>query len=235
VAENLLNDGPQERAALALRAYNSLVASIEKMRSSLALNRDAAAILDGIKRAMHMTVPPHGLTVLQTLCDRERYDPFNQFAADEFPAVHQEFEPAIRGFMSSREGRRIPARRIHKVARNAWKQDPGADRRTREMEQGSPDQFRSPYKGQPELYDPEAVLAFEGAIARVIGLSRVSWTRGINDNKSSGPVLDVLVAAIQWAMCVAWQCSAPWGTNPPNVKAEGLLRIVKAQRKKSTD
>jgi len=102
------------------------------------------------------------------------------------------------------------------------------------MEQWPPDQFRSPYRGQPEVYDREVVLAFESVIARAIGRSHVSWTRGTdnNDNKSSGPILDVLVAAVQWAMCVAWQCFAPWGTNPPTVKAEGLLGIL---RKKPTD
>jgi hypothetical protein len=177
-------------------------------------------------------VPPHGLPVLQVLCDRERDEPFNQLAADEFPAVRQEFEHATRDFVRAREGRRIPARTTHKVARNAWKQDPGADRRTRKMEQAPPNQFRSPYRGQPELYDPEVVLAFEAEIARAIGRLHVSWTRGTSDNKSSGPILDVLVAAVQWAMSVAWQCSAPWGTHPPTVKAEGLLGIL---RKKPTN
>jgi hypothetical protein len=228
-------DGPSERATVARHACYSLVASVEEMRRKLGLDRDAAAILDEIKRTMRVEVPPHGFTVFQTLCERERQGVFNQFAADESPTIRQEFEQGIQDFVRAREGRRAPARRIHKIARNAWKQDPGADRRTREMEQLPPDQFRSPYRGRPELYDPEVVSAFENAITRAAGKSRLSWTRGTEDNKSSGVMLDVLVAAIQWAMCVAWQCSAPSGTAPPNVKAEGLLGIVKATHKKSTD
>jgi len=235
VAHKPLNDGPSERAAVTQRAHDSLVATIEEMRRCLRLDRDAAAILDDIKKTMHVEVPPHSFTVVQVLAERERGDAFNQFAADEFPTVRQEFEHAIREFMGAQEGRRIPARGIHKVARNAWKQDPGADRRIRAMEQGPPDEFRSPYRGRPELYDPEVVSAFEIATARAIGQSHVSWTRRTEDNKSSGPILDVFVAAVQWAMCVAWQCWAAPGAAPPNVKAEGLLGSVKAKREKSTD
>jgi hypothetical protein len=235
VADKPLNDVPPERAAVARHACYSLVASIEEMRRNLGLDRDSAKILDEIKKTMHVEVPPHGFTVLQVLAERECGNAFNQLAADEFPTVRQEFEHAIRDFMGAREARRVPARRIHKVARNAWKQDPGADRRTRAMEQGPPDEFRSPYRGRPELYDPGVVSAFEIAIARAIGRSHVSWTRGTIDSKSSGPILDVLVAAVQWAMCIAWQFWAPPGAAPPNVKAEGLLGIVKAKREKSTD
>jgi hypothetical protein len=231
VADNPLNDEPTERAAVVRGAHDSLVASIEEMRRCLGLDRDAAAILDEIKKTMHVEVPPRGFPVIQVLADRERGDAFNQFAADEFPTTRKEFEHGIRDLVVAREGQRVPARRVHKVARNAWKQDPGADRRTRAMEQGPPDEFRSPYRGRPELYDPEVVTAFEIAITDAAGKSRLSWTRGTEDNKSSGVMLDVLVAAVQWAMCVAWQCSAPPGSDAPKVKAEGILGIVKAKRK----
>ena len=235
VADKPLDDEPSERAAVARRAYDLLVASVEEMRRKLGLDRDAAAILDEIKGAMRVDVPPHSLTVLQTLCEKERQNVFNQCAAGEFPEIREEFEDGVRDFVRAREGVGAPARRMHQLARSAWKQDPGADRRIREMEHSSPDQFRSPYRGQPELYDRGVVLAFEIAITGATGKTRFSWTRGTEDNKSSGVMLDVLVAAVQWAMCVAWQCSAPPGTNPPKVKGEGILEIVKAKRKNSTD
>jgi hypothetical protein len=41
----------------------------------------------------------------------------------------------------------------------------------------------------------------------------------------------VLVAAVEWAMCVAWQFSAPPGSRPPKVKAEGILRILKEAKR----
>ena len=235
MADKPLDDELSERAAVARRAYGLLVTSVEEMRRKLGLDRYPAAILDEIKGTMHVEVPPHSFTVLQTLCEREHQSAFNQFAAGDLPGILQEFEHGIQDFVGAREGRRVPARRVHKIVRNAWRQYPGADRRTREMEQWPPDQFRSPYRGQPEQYDPEVVLAFEIAVARAISRSRVSWTRGTSDNKSSGPILDVLVAAVQWAMCVAWQCSAPPGSDAPKVKAEGILGIVRAKRKKSTD
>ena len=144
-------DGPSERATVARHACYSLVASVEEMRRKLGLDRDAAAILDEIKRTMRVQVLPHGFTVFQTLCERERQGVFNQFAADESPTIRQEFEQGIQDFVRAREGRRAPARRIHKIARNAWKQDPGADRRTREMEQLPPDQFR-PLTGDGPSY-----------------------------------------------------------------------------------
>ena len=221
---------PLEPAAIVKQAHDTLVTSIEKVRCSLGLDRDPAAILGEIKKTMHTTrVPPHDFTVFQALCERECQDVFNQSAAGEFPEIREKFEDGIRDRVRAREGIGVPARRIHQIARNAWKQDPGADRRTREMEQESPDQFRSPYRARPEQYDPQVVLAFENSVASAIGRPRVSWTRGTEDNKSSGVMLDVLVAAVQWAMCVAWQWSAPPESSPPKVKAEGILGIVKAK------
>jgi hypothetical protein len=227
LSDKPLHDGPVERAAAVRRAHDVLVAAIEDMKRSLQLGQDTLTILDTIKQAMHVVVPPHGFTVLQALCERERQNAFNQTAADQFPTIRQDFEHAIQDFMIAREGP-VSARRVHKVARNAWKIDPAADRRI--LEQQSPDRLRSHYRGQPELYDRGVVLAFESAIARAAGRSRISWTRGTKDNMSRGVMLEVFIAAVQWAMCVAWQCSAPPGRMPPTTKAEGLLRIVKAKR-----
>jgi hypothetical protein len=226
-------DGPSHRAAVALHAHETLVTAVEEMKISLGLNRDANSIAKAIKEAMNVELDPYGFTVVQTLCERERSKALNQNAADDFPEVRQQFEDAIRELLVAREGRAV-GKRVRKIAGNAWKEDPAADRRIRETEHLPPDQFRSPYKGQPELYDPRVVAAFEAAVARAIGRSHVSWTRGTNDNKSSGVILKVFVAAVQWAMCVAWQCSAPPGTKPVEVKAEGLLRVVKAKRRKNS-
>lgn len=87
-----------------------------------------------------------------------------------------------------------------------------------------------PYKGRPEIYDRDVVWAFHDATARASGQPHITWTRRIDDNKSIGVTLGVLVAAVRWAMCVAWQCSAEPGTEPPEVRAEGLIRIIKRRR-----
>jgi hypothetical protein len=207
------------------RAHNVLVNAIEEMSRRLRLSQDTSAILKEIKQAMQAKVPPHDFTVCQTLFEREYQIAFNLAAADEFPTVRQEFEQAIRDCMV-----RAPAREVRKVARNAWREDPGADRRIREMEHQPPDQWRSPYKGRPPLYDPEVVLAFESAVARAIGRPHIAWTRTIEDNKSEGPVLDVLVAAVQWAMCIAWQFAGQPGSKPVKVRAGGLLGIIRDAR-----
>jgi hypothetical protein len=203
-----LSDERRERAAVVDRAHDVLVNAIEEMRRRLRLSQDTSAILKAIKQAMHEKVPPHDFTVCQTLFEREYQIAFNLAAADEFPTERQEFEQAIRDCMV-----RAPIREVRKVARNAWREDPGADRRIREMEHQPADQWQSPYRGRPQLYDPGVVLAFESAVARAIGRSHISWTRREDDNKSEGPVLDVLVAAVQWAMCVAWQFAGQLGAS----------------------
>jgi hypothetical protein len=222
------------------------------MRRALKLSQGADGILEEIKKTLHAEVRkqvgpfvwienegpaqanPGGLTVLQVLCERERATAFNQ--TDDKPPEH--FVEAIQDFMIARDGK-TPTRKVRQTARNAWRDDPGAHRRIREREPLSPGEgFHSPYRARPEKYDPNVVLAFEDAIARAIDKPRISWTRGkyrldqgyIPDHASRGVVLDVLVAAVEWAMCVAWQCNAPEGSKPPKVKAEGILRILKTKR-----
>jgi hypothetical protein len=226
-----LSDEPLHDAAIAQRAYDSLVAAVEKCARGLGISRDTAAIVDEITKTMNVTVPPQGLTVLQTLCDRESGNAFNQSAAEEFPEIRQTFEHAIQDFVVTRGGRES-ARKVHKIERNAWKVDPGAERRTREMAQKSPDQWRSPYKGRPERYDPGVVLAFATAIARAFNRPSITWTRGTGtkDHRTSGDLIDVLCAAVYWAMCMAW-LSFGGGNESPSVKAEGLIKILKAQRR----
>jgi hypothetical protein len=130
------------RATVVQRAYDSLVASVEQMRCALDLCQETNAILNEIKKTLHAQVrgqvgtflwleadefvqaKPGGLTVLQVLCERERARVFNQ--TDDEPPPY--FVDAIQDFMIARDGR-TPARKVRKTARNAWKEDPGADRR----------------------------------------------------------------------------------------------------------
>jgi hypothetical protein len=119
---------------------------------------------------------------------------------------------------------------VRNTARNAWRDDPVANRRIRAREQSLPGEgFRSPYRGQPTKYDPDVVLAFADALARSICRPQISWTR-TSDNKSRGVMLDVVVAAVEWAMCVAWQSSGRPGSRPPKVNAGGIIGILKAKR-----
>jgi len=242
-------DDEHWRATVVQGAYDSLVAKVEQMRRELGLPQETNAILDEIKNTLRAEVPerlgnflwietnefaatqPGGLTVLQALYERERSTAFNQ--TEDEPPAH--FVDAIQDFKIAREGK-TPTRKVRKTARNAWRDDPGADRRIREEALSPGEGFRSHYRGRPEKYDPDVVLAFEHAVARAIRQPRISWTRGkgqldqtyIPDHASRGVALDVLVAGVEWAMCPAWQHAGPSGREPPNVKAEGILRIVKA-------
>jgi hypothetical protein len=214
-------------------AYDSLVSAVEEMKAELGLSQESTTIIENIKSAMDAEVPPHGFTAIQALCERERESVFNQSAAADFSGIYEEFESAMRDYVVAREGQ-ATAKRIKKISHNAWKEDAGADRRVREMKKLPADQFRSPYRGQPELYDRGVVLAFEAAVARAIGRPHITWTRNPMDNKSQGVVLAVFASAVQWARSVAWQCSGAPGSEPPIVKAEGHLGIVKAAKRKKT-
>jgi hypothetical protein len=218
------SNGNQEMASRAERvraADETLMAAVEHMRSRYRLERRTADIVRDIKRAMHTAIPPHSLSVFQALSDRERDRAFNADAASTFRPVHRQFRDTI---AATAKAGGADERRAQTTARHAWKQDAAADRRVRKMESAPPDRWKAPYRGQPERYDSAVVLAFADAIARVAG--RNTFARG---NREGGLMLKALVAAVEWAMTVAWQGSAPFTTPPPSVKPEGLLRIVRGR------
>jgi hypothetical protein len=210
------------------------------MRRRYRLDCSTAEIVAEIKATLHLPVQPHGLAVLQVLQDREREKVFNRLAAKTSPEIRQEFEHAIQDHVTGRAGR-VPARRTRKIADNSWKQDPAADRRIRERKDQPPRPWHSPYRGQPEIYDPEVVLVFADAIRRIAGRQKFSvghhGDQAITDkNKGGSPMLRVLVASVQWAMIAAWQTAAPPGTPPGTVKPEGILTVIKRRSSaRSTD
>jgi hypothetical protein len=182
----------RSRATAVRRAHDSLVAKVEQMQRALGLSQDPKTILHEIKKTLHADVrkqvgtfvwietegpaqaKPGGVTVLQALYEREGAAAFNQ--TDDEPPKY--FMDAIQDFMIADEGK-TPTRKVRKTARNAWRDDPGANRRIREREAASQGEgFRSPYLGRPEKYDSDVVLAFAGAITRATGKPRISWTRG---------------------------------------------------------
>ena len=217
-------------------AEGALVAAVDKMRHRLRLAKDTATIVAEIKQTMHMELPSRGLTVFQALYTRNRQGAFNREASAEFPGLRREFDAASREFMTSRDGS-APSRKARRLARNAWKEDAAADRRAREMGrrvQGQPQgPFGSPFRARPEVYDPDVVIAFVDVIARAADKPRFSWTRCVDDNKSKGEMLDVVVAAVEWAMCSARLVAGAERSRPVRVKAEGLLRVIKAARRSS--
>jgi len=187
-------------------AEDALSTAVDKMRHRLRLAKDTATIVAEIKQTMHMELPSRGLTVFQALYTRDRQGAFNREASDEFPALHREFDAATREFMTSWDGS-APPRKARRLARNAWKEDAAADRRAREMErrvQGQPQgRLGSPFRDRPEVYDRDVVIAFVDVIARAAKRPKVSWTRRVDNNKSEGEMLDVVVAAVECAMCSA--------------------------------
>ena len=242
-------EDPVERAAILQSAEASLVAAVGEMRRALGLCQETNAILNEIKKTLHAEVrgqvgtflwmeagefvpaKPGGLTVLQVLCERERAKAFNQ--TDDEPPPY--FVEAIQDFMITHDGGTPSRRKVRKTARNAWRENPGADRRVREMERQPPTKFRSRYRGRPEIYDPGVVWAFADAITRAAGREHFSTghhgDEAITDkNQKGGPMFRLLVATIQWAMTVAWAGGSPSGTEPPKVKPEGVLTVIKRGR-----
>jgi hypothetical protein len=223
LSDKPLNDGPPQRAAVLRQVEETLVTAVDHMRGKLGLTRSTAELVKEIKATMDLPLVPYNFTVIQTLCEHERDKVRNRDAAESFPDVKQDFDDAIRDLTAAIEGK-ASTRRLRKLVGHAWKWDSAADRRT---QQGS----ASPYKGRPQLCDPNVVCAFADAVARASGRSHVTWTRRTDDNKSVGVILDVFVATVQWAICEAWRCSAPFGQDFTKVKAEGLLGVLRAARR----
>ena len=221
MSDKTFDDGPSQRAVIAQQAEKLLKAAVENMSRELGLDRTTGEILSDIKAILHAPLPPYNFTVLQTLSERYRADAFNDIAAEIFPVERKILDKAI---CHRATARGVSARKARRLSDNAWKWDRAADRRMRE---GS----SQPYRGRPEIYDPGVVCSFHDKIAGAIGQPHITWTRRIDDAKSIGATLDVLVAAVGWAMCVAWQCSAKPGTEFPEVRAEGLIKIIKRHRR----
>jgi hypothetical protein len=207
----------------------ALSEAIHKMRQKMRIERSAAEMLSDIKEAMHATVPPHGMTVIQTLCHRERDKAFKLEFATGFPEVMSRGQKEIGVFLKDRD---TPARKKRQFAANAFSSDPGKYRRLR-REVGSaeepnpnpsPEKLLSTAKGRPEKYDPDVIRAFARAIARAAG--REKFERG--NRYIPGPMFTTLLCAMQWALTVAWKFSAPPGTSPPpkleHRHLEGIIR-----------
>jgi hypothetical protein len=221
------------RAVAAQRAEDALAASVEHLRLKYRLTRSTAELVKDVKATMHIAVPPHGLTVVQTLCDHYRDEAFNQLAADEFPAIREDFDTTIQDFARAAN---TPARKARQIAKNAWKADRAADRRALKAAQSG--DSSSPYRGRPEKYEPGVVWALADAITRASGRPRFSIGRHGDktlgdDNRPSGPMFRVLVAAVEWAMTAAWMVAAVPGTAAPQVKPEGILTVIKRGRNRT--
>jgi hypothetical protein len=223
-------DSPAQRAALFRCTEEALIKSVEDMRRRFPVARTCDELVKDIKATMHLPLPPHNSTVMQLLIDRTRDKVFNQSAAETFPADWKGFGEAIQDFVIFRAGK-TPARVVRKIAANAWKQDPVADRRVRNA--APQDDISTVHKGRPEKYPPEVVWAFADAIARAVDGEHFSighhGDATIGD-EGGGAMLQVLVAAIRWAMTAAWLGAAPPGTAPLTVKPEGILTLIKRGR-----
>jgi hypothetical protein len=202
-----------------------------KMRRRFRLNQGTTTIVNHIKKTMHEKVPPHGFTVFRALSDRERQNAFSRRAANQFPEIRRAFDDAIQDFVVVMEGR-VSTRKARKIARNAWKEDPGANRRAREqMKHCTKSRMRSIHRGRPEVYDRQVVYAFADAIAKAAGRKRFPIGHRsdvtIRDNKNGGAMLCTLVAAVEWALTIVAAGSSE--AVAPRVKPESILAIIKGR------
>jgi hypothetical protein len=200
------------------RADASLESAVERTCLKLKLPAKPAEYLRAIKATMNRSVGRHGLTVFQLLyLDRDKYQP---------GLVPEFFENEICEFLN--RNYQTPRRKGLEVARNAWKEDPGADRRVRALERSSANKNKilSAHRGRPDIYDPHVVWAFADSIAEAAGRKFSVGHHGdnaITDERMAGPMLAVLVAAVRWAMTMAEPGAAP-------VKTEGILTLIKRGR-----
>jgi len=195
--------------------------SIDDMRRRLGVPHTCDELAKDIKATMRILLPQHNSTVVQTLFDRVRDEVFNQSAAEAFPTFRKGFGEAIQDFVIFREGK-TPTRVVRKVAANAWKQDPVADRRIRNA--APQDDISTLYKGRPEKYPPEVVWAFADAIARAV--DREHFSIGHHGDatiadEGGGAMLRVLVASVRWAMTAAWLGAASAGYRTTDGQARG--------------
>ena len=198
-------------------AENRLISAVGRLRSG----RPAQQIVADIKATMNVVLPPHGFTVLQTLCERERAKVFNNRAARRFPELQAAYVQVLAD-AAAMNG--VPRRKAKRLANNTWKWDHAVDRRAR---QG----LESPSKGRPEVYDPEVVYAFADTLARATGRERCSTGHHgdvtITDAGKASPIMNVLVCAIEWAVLASWTVARSTGSPRPKVRPEGILSVLK--------
>jgi hypothetical protein len=207
-------------------AETKLVSKAERMRVKLSLPRSTAEIANAIKDTLEMRVGSQNQTVFQILYDRERGKAFNELASDMYPDKYQEHREDIFDLLEESS-----TRKKGQSASNTWKWDPEGDRRSLEG-------ARSPYKGRPQLYDPDVLWAFAHAIALVADRPRFAVGHHgddtLNDDLGS-PMFQLLTAAVQWAAVIAWLSAAPPGTAAPVVKPEGIRSALKRPRSVSSE
>ena len=201
------------------RAEAALESAVKRMCLKLKLPAEAAEYLQAIKATMNRSVGRHGPTVLQRL--------YLERAGSHRDAAPEFFENGIRDFLICKHQTSI--RKTRQIARNAWNENPGADRRVRALEHSSANKNKilSAHRGRPDLYDPLVVWAFADSIAEA---ARRKFSPGhhgdnaITDERMAGPMLAVLVAAVRWAMTIAEPGAAQL------VKTEGILTLIKRGR-----
>jgi len=203
-------------------AEAALKSAVERMCLKLKLRGKAAEYLQAIKATMNRSVGPHAPTVSQRL----HFEPIKS-KPDPMPEF---FESEVRDFLI--RNHQTPRRKARQIARNAWREDSGADRRVRALKPSAANKNKilSAHRGRPDLYDPHVVWAFADSIAEATGRKFSVGHHGdkaITDERMAGPMLAVLVAAMRWAMTLAWIGAAD---APPLVKTEGILTLIKRGR-----
>jgi hypothetical protein len=206
-------------------AEAKLVSKAEHLRAKLCLSRSTVEIVNVIKDTLEMRVGSQNQTVSQILYDRERGNAFNELASDMYPDEYQEHREDISDLLEES----LPARKKGQSASNAWKWDPDGDRRALE---GS----TAPYKGRPQLYDPDVLWAFADAIALAAERKRFAVGHHGDDTLSDdlgSPMFQLLTATVKWAAVIAWLSAAPPGTAAPVVRPEGIRNALRRPRSSS--
>jgi len=209
-------------------AEAALKSAVEQTCLKLNSSAKAGECLQAIKATMSHSVGRRGLNVIQMLYELER-------VKSQPHVVPELFENEICDFLI--RNYQTPKRKARQIASNAWKENPGADRRVHTLTKrilANKTKILSAHRGRPDLYDPHIVWAFADSIAAAAGRKKFSLghhgDKAIINEQMAGPMLRVLVAAVRWATTIAWIGASERGLAPPLVKTEGILTLIKRGR-----
>jgi hypothetical protein len=211
--------------------------AIVEMCQKRHINRSASEIIKEIKATLNVRIPPFGMTVIETLCHRERDKAFARLLDEPgLSGLASRGQKEIRDFLQDIG---TPARKRKQIATNTFSVEPGKYRRLR-REVGSaeephpnpsPAKLLSTAKGRPEEFDAQVVWVFMQTIARAAGLGQFEP----GDRDGNGAMFKVLLRAMEWGLAIASLGSRGSSRPRPKLNSQSLQIMIRGLLTNTTD